>query len=688
MRYGYARVSSRTQDYSAQVDALKAAGCERIFSEKRSGKSAKDRPEFSKLMRALVPGDTVVVSKLDRLARSSRDLHNILHELQDRGCGFVSLGESWCDSTSEIGFSLVFLNNLAFAAVLAGIADVRIPWGPLIGTYVVGLALSCATAVAGLGFTAVALPTALAVAAPCVVVSASVFRRRWSTLTAQGRALTLSCLFFSAHNVDFAFLRMRESFATIGFTVALVVVFALSISAPAALLEQVAGRQARLSAQLDIARALQRRLVPDDARLEGLDFAAHMRPADSVGGDYLHLFRTPDADWFFVLDVAGHGFGAGLIALMAHSTVASIIEARPDASPRELNDFANRILCKSLEQLGERRFMTVVSVRHDRAGSRLVVSGSHEDLLIYRAGSARVDWVPVAHFPLGLGFGGVDAASIGEVAIPLAPGDLVFIGTDGLFEAPREGDHHRGQFGADRVADLLLSSDRVPLQVLKERVLAALEAFTGGSARGRRGVPDAARARGGRRVKVQLRIASSSETSSPASGSSRRCTTATTASSSPTTSTTSTPRSSRGLTGTSWRSRARTSRSCAGSTSVTPTWSGSGSCRTRRSPHSWRRRGCWRHDPAIRREVTKLVVAPPWRKHHLSPAIIAAAHSRDFMDMESERPPLLTYCCVRTIAQGVMTRHGIRARRLKPFPRYKVHELYRFRKRTRWIATS
>ena len=54
-------------------------------------------------MRALVPGDTVVVSKLDRLARSSRDLHNILHELQERGCGFVSLGESWCESTSEVG---------------------------------------------------------------------------------------------------------------------------------------------------------------------------------------------------------------------------------------------------------------------------------------------------------------------------------------------------------------------------------------------------------------------------------------------------------------------------------------------------------------------------------------------------------------------------------------------------------
>jgi hypothetical protein len=87
-----------------------------------------------------------------------------------------------------------------------------------------------------------------------------------------------------------------------------------------------------------------------------------------------------------------------------------------------------------------------------------------------------------------------------------------------------------------------------------------------------------------------------------------------------------------------------------------------------------------KYDPGVRREVTKLVVAPPWRKLHLSPAIIAATHSRDFMDVDATHPPLLTYCCVRSIAEGVMTRHGIRARRLKPFPNYKVHELYRSEK--------
>jgi DNA invertase Pin-like site-specific DNA recombinase len=103
MRYGYARVSSDTQDYTSQVEALKAAGCDKIFSEKASGKSTSSRREFDKLMRALLPGDTVTVTRLDRLARSSRDLHNILHELEVKGSGFVSIGESWCDTRSDIG---------------------------------------------------------------------------------------------------------------------------------------------------------------------------------------------------------------------------------------------------------------------------------------------------------------------------------------------------------------------------------------------------------------------------------------------------------------------------------------------------------------------------------------------------------------------------------------------------------
>jgi DNA invertase Pin-like site-specific DNA recombinase len=115
MRYGYARVSTSKQDYTNQVDALKAAGCETIFTEKVSGKSTNGRTEFKRLMRTLRPGDTLVVTKLDRLARSSRDLLNILHDLEEGSCGFVSLGEAWCDTTSDVGKLVV--------TIMSGIAE-------------------------------------------------------------------------------------------------------------------------------------------------------------------------------------------------------------------------------------------------------------------------------------------------------------------------------------------------------------------------------------------------------------------------------------------------------------------------------------------------------------------------------------------------------------------------------------
>lgn len=103
MKYGYARVSTKGQDHANQVEALKAAGCDRTFSEKVTAKSTDGRTEWAKLCKILQPGDTVVVTRLDRLARSSRDLHNIVHDLGERDCGFLSLRETWCDTTTKHG---------------------------------------------------------------------------------------------------------------------------------------------------------------------------------------------------------------------------------------------------------------------------------------------------------------------------------------------------------------------------------------------------------------------------------------------------------------------------------------------------------------------------------------------------------------------------------------------------------
>jgi DNA invertase Pin-like site-specific DNA recombinase len=105
IRIGYARVSTDGQKLERQLDALRAAGCRRIFSEKQSGKDA-DRPELTACLAFMAPGDTLVVPALDRLGRSLQDLIATVTDLRGRDVGFISLYEN-LDTTTP-GGRLVF----------------------------------------------------------------------------------------------------------------------------------------------------------------------------------------------------------------------------------------------------------------------------------------------------------------------------------------------------------------------------------------------------------------------------------------------------------------------------------------------------------------------------------------------------------------------------------------------------
>ena len=101
MKIGYARVSTKDQNLSLQIDALEKEGCQIIFEEKISGAKA-ERPELQKMMEQLRVGDAIVVWKLDRLGRSLRDLVNLVSEIQDKGAGLKSLHDS-IDTTTPQG---------------------------------------------------------------------------------------------------------------------------------------------------------------------------------------------------------------------------------------------------------------------------------------------------------------------------------------------------------------------------------------------------------------------------------------------------------------------------------------------------------------------------------------------------------------------------------------------------------
>jgi len=100
---GYARVSSLGQDYDGQVDRLMTYGCEKVYAEKASGKSQDGRPELQKCLRKLKSGDTLVITRLDRLARSIRDLLGIIDSLKTSGATIKALDDSWLDTGSAHG---------------------------------------------------------------------------------------------------------------------------------------------------------------------------------------------------------------------------------------------------------------------------------------------------------------------------------------------------------------------------------------------------------------------------------------------------------------------------------------------------------------------------------------------------------------------------------------------------------
>lgn len=115
MLVGYARVSSVSQSLEVQLDALTAAGCEKVFAEKRSGTSTTGRDELRDALSFVREGDTLVVTRLDRLARSAGDLHNIMKQLADKSVSFDCLQQPGMCTTSSTGKLLL--------GVLASIAE-------------------------------------------------------------------------------------------------------------------------------------------------------------------------------------------------------------------------------------------------------------------------------------------------------------------------------------------------------------------------------------------------------------------------------------------------------------------------------------------------------------------------------------------------------------------------------------
>lgn len=226
---------------------------------------------------------------------------------------------------------------------------------------------------------------------------------------------------------------------------------------------ELRGARDALFAEMEVAQKIQTLLLPREPSLPGYVLSGQMTPATEVGGDYYDVIETSTGRRLVAIgDVSGHGVTTGLTMMMVRASLVSTLESRGDASLTELYLAMNRSLCRNLERMNLRLYMTFALLEHDGGGKFRAV-GAHLPVMIHRAGKHVVEEVELA----GVWLGVIDQLTpdlVPETKFELNKGDTMLLLTDGAVE-------HTGadgsMFGFERVHQELADNAAVgPVQVV------------------------------------------------------------------------------------------------------------------------------------------------------------------------------------------------------------------------------
>jgi sigma-B regulation protein RsbU (phosphoserine phosphatase) len=238
----------------------------------------------------------------------------------------------------------------------------------------------------------------------------------------------------------------------------------------AQLLEEEAEKN-HLRREMQTAARIQQALVPVTPQIAGCEIAVHMTPADQVGGDYYDVLRAGDCDWFVIGDVCGHGLPAGLIMVICQTALHAVLQGQPDIDPAQALGQVNRVLKANLERFLESKYVAITLFRHLGDGA-FEYAGLHEDLLIFRREHNTVEICSTEGTWLGVVPDIVPLIPVRQ--FQLAPQDVLVLYTDGVIDARTPDGSMWGRQGLER---LLASCGRLPLETIKERILAELAGY-------------------------------------------------------------------------------------------------------------------------------------------------------------------------------------------------------------------
>lgn len=228
----------------------------------------------------------------------------------------------------------------------------------------------------------------------------------------------------------------------------------------------------RIRQEMELAQRIQVALLPVIEEEQNDTLAATMIPAEEVGGDYYDVITDDNGHvWYGIGDVSGHGVTPGLLMLMTHCIVRTLIRADPSSSMDKIISILNRVLYEDIEQLGESYHLTLALLKSTGNGD-YVVAGAHEDVLIHRAATGECERIELSGVWPGLmpDISGITK----EIPLHLEPGDTMVLYTDGIIEAMAS---DGTMWDSERLIDSIKQHIQLPPNEMKEAILADVHEF-------------------------------------------------------------------------------------------------------------------------------------------------------------------------------------------------------------------
>lgn len=222
-----------------------------------------------------------------------------------------------------------------------------------------------------------------------------------------------------------------------------------------------------------IAKQIQTAILPKRLVIQGLEIVAIMQPATSIGGDYYDVIPIEGGCFIGIGDVTGHGLLAGMIMLMLQSMISAAVRLRPSSTPAELLPALNQSLFDSTrERLQVNDHVTLTLIKYGYDG-KLLLSGAHEDVLIYRKQTGQCERISSPGFWLAA-IADVSPMTY-DLSENLEPGDCLVLYTDGITESMNDKSE---QFGLARLITTVETCADMSPQCISDTVLRALAAWT------------------------------------------------------------------------------------------------------------------------------------------------------------------------------------------------------------------